>query len=163
MTPSKQVRGFTLLEILVVLVIISVLIGMASLSVNGASDTKRLEQAAQRVLLAADLAAQQAVLAARPIGMVFRENGFELNEYRQRWTPLETSARFAVNEFAPGIVLAANSLSDNAGENSPALIFLPDGENFLPEIELYDSNSTYSVILVPSTTGYRMTTPERRN
>ena len=83
MIQHRKASGFTLLEILVVLVIIGVLLGFASLSVSTAGDTKRLEESAQRIVLTAGLAAQRAVLTARPVGVVFHETGFSLSEFNR--------------------------------------------------------------------------------
>ena len=59
--------GFTLLELLVVLVIIGILLTMASLSVGGGGEQRQLREEAERITALLALAADEAILKNREL------------------------------------------------------------------------------------------------
>jgi general secretion pathway protein H len=68
-------RGFTLLEILVVVLIIGVVLGIATLAIRD-NPEQRLETEGQRFAALLRLAAQEAVLQSREVAVVFERNGY---------------------------------------------------------------------------------------
>ena len=68
---AMRARGFSLIEILVVLVVIGLMIGTVSLSVNVGSDPQDvLEEEAQRLQEFSRLAADRAVMTGEPMGLL---------------------------------------------------------------------------------------------
>jgi general secretion pathway protein H len=62
-------RGFTLIEILVVLLIVGILTGIAVLSLSSLGQASRREQAARRLAGLIELASQQAVIQGETYGL----------------------------------------------------------------------------------------------
>jgi general secretion pathway protein H len=78
--------GFTLLEILVVVVIAGITLGLVSLNVMP-SERKVLENEAQRISLLMQLARDEAIVRNQPIALEFVQNGYRFlvrdnNEWR---------------------------------------------------------------------------------
>lgn len=91
---NRWMRGFTLLEVLIVMAIVGVLAGMATLTLS-ATAGRDLDQAAQRFEQVAALVRDEAMLLgqARAIGLA--SDGYavltlvELEPGRRSWVPLE--------------------------------------------------------------------------
>jgi general secretion pathway protein H len=86
-TPGLRPRGFTLIEILVVLVIVGVVVAAVGMSVAG-SGARQLENAARRAQALVALACERAVLGGRDLGFAAVEGGlrfgyFELDGWHE--------------------------------------------------------------------------------
>ena len=84
--------GFTLIEVLVVLLIIGVIAGFAVLSISGNNTEDRIKEEAQRLSALIDLASQEAALQSEELGIFF--DGSEYTFVKQtngKWQPLNDS------------------------------------------------------------------------
>ncbi|UCG74183.1 MAG: type II secretion system minor pseudopilin GspH [Chromatiales bacterium] len=87
MAPEHS-RGFSLLELLVVVVIIGILATMFTLSVGITSGDRELEREADRLQALLQLASEDAVLQGRELGLRFYPDAYEfsvLDPVENRW------------------------------------------------------------------------------
>ena len=93
MTPS---RGFTLLEVMIVMLLIGVVASMAVLGSGLGLQGNPAEQAARRLQALAQLAADEAVLGGEAVGLGLTRGGYAFLQQRlvdpttYAWQPLET-------------------------------------------------------------------------
>lgn len=76
-TRRRRARGFTLVELLVVLVIAAVLGGLALLTLSTASPEARVARAMERAAAAMDAMCDRALFEARPYGVRFHDRGYD--------------------------------------------------------------------------------------
>jgi general secretion pathway protein H len=136
MVPVARARGYTLVELLIVLVVIGIMLGLVSLSLRDDRDA-RLARDVDRLETLFALAAEEAQLTSRPIAWRGDENGYAFYQRdRDRWMPLAGDAQFRERtwDLAPmRLVLAAadvprwsnNGLPDVDG--ATAIAFPRDG------------------------------------
>lgn len=84
-----KAKGFTLIEILVVVFVIGIVLTFASLSMNN-SDSRVLEEEAKRLMALMRLGSQQAVLESQELAIVFKDQGYEFEQIAEnKWLPLQ--------------------------------------------------------------------------
>ncbi len=103
-TPSNprfmRQRGFTLLELLVVLVIIGIMLGAVSFSTIQSS-RQRLQTDAQRLALLLQLAREEAIVRNAPTAFEATENGYHfLVRTENRWDVISDLDMLREREFA---------------------------------------------------------------
>jgi len=88
-TPS---RGFTLIEILVVIVIISISVGIVMVNFTGGGQAGLAKEEARRIQQLLRFAHQQAVIRAEEYGVRFYTQGYrfmQFDEDTQEWLPMQ--------------------------------------------------------------------------
>lgn len=101
-------RGFTLLELLVVLLIVGMLVGLASLSL-GNNEDRTLRAEAERIAALLELAAQEALLNGREMALELDGPAYRFLVYdpvEAQWQPL-ADPLFRARELPPSMALSA--------------------------------------------------------
>jgi len=118
--PTGRVRqsGFTLLELLVVLVIMGIMLGAVSLTAMQ-STRQRLQTDAQRVSLLLQLAREEAIVRNRPIAFEVQDKGYHFLVYNDnQWNKLEDLDSLRGRDFAlPETKLEIVSNDEQAASN----------------------------------------------
>lgn len=125
---SRAADGFTLIEVLVVLVIVGVVVGALTLSIGG-SGARELENAARRSEGLIRLACERATLGGRDIGFVAQADGMRFGYFEPTgWRPLgaEATDELRARAWGPGIEVQA----ERDGERIEATEDLPDAPPF---------------------------------
>ncbi len=82
-------RGFTLLELVVVIFIIGIMTGFAVMSI-GLGQADETEREAKRLRAILELALEEAVLNGRDLGLIVNEDGYQFTEFvAGLWMPIE--------------------------------------------------------------------------
>ncbi|MBA2491773.1 MAG: type II secretion system minor pseudopilin GspH [Gammaproteobacteria bacterium] len=104
--PRRRASGFTLIEILTVLVIIGIVVSMATLSLgNNAEGQVELEAERLRALI--ELAKEEALFDAQELGIAFWQNGYTFYRMEdQQWTPVEGDAELRPRTLPEGLSLS---------------------------------------------------------
>ena len=134
-------RGFTLIEIMVVTVIIGILATLVSLSIGNRALDDRMEVEARRLVQVLQLAQEEAEIKGVILGLRFTEEQVQLLalDEERKWSqyaaagPLRSRALpqpFTVELFIEGrAVPPASALEDGAdSDNEPQVLLLSSGE-----------------------------------
>jgi general secretion pathway protein H len=152
--PSQRVargpraRGFTLLEILVVMVIVAVLTTVGMISVGTLGADRGLDDEVERYSDVVAAAVEQAQLEGRDFGVHFAPDGYRVLAYaadRDRWEALADDRLYEFHRWPEG-VRAALSLEGRIVPPEPPR----DAAPLVPQVLLFSSGdvSPYVVTLV---------------
>lgn len=125
-------RGFTLIEIMVVMLVIGIVIGMISVNLEPDRETPVRDEA-RRLALLLQTVQQEAILQGRVFAVMIEREGYSfliLNDNRE-FTPVSGDEVMRARPLPPGIVISAvkvEGVPENGETRKPRLILLPTGE-----------------------------------
>lgn len=146
--PSRPGRyqhnpGFTMIEILVVMVVVGLLTALAIVNLGGGTELRQLNSQVRELFVLMQTARDQSILNNQEMGLEVTEEGYRFlifNDLEQRWQS-QSERLFQPREFPPGfsVVLFVDDdlprlVSDDAAER-PDIVFFSSGETTPFELE----------------------------
>ena len=138
---QRNTQGFTLVEVLMVVVILGIVASVVVVGFTGADRQRGLIREAKRLALVVEMARDESVLSGLEYGLDVLEDGYQFLVYdidRERWTTLtespysahEVVQDVALDLFIDDFALDPARLMSNAGldEATPEVIILSSGE-----------------------------------
>jgi general secretion pathway protein H len=147
-TPScaySNNRGFTLLEIMAVVVIVGVVMTFMTLSLGGDNRAEQIQREAQRLLALLELASDEAVMRSEQLALRVGEHDYEfmILAAGNQWLPLEDERPLRSRRLPKGIELRLE-----LEENPPPGLSAEDDEH--PQIFLLSSGEMTPFVLTLS-------------
>jgi len=157
--PARR-RGFTLLEVMVVVVIIGIMLGVSALSLRGDSHAKLLEREATRLAALLDMASQEAVMRGEQLAVRFRDDGYAFMVLADGgWRPVDDERALRARELPDDIRLRLE-LEDNPPpslvseeSDTPQVFLLSSGEMTPFVVTLWSPRSEQRYLLKGSLLG----------
>lgn len=158
MTLRKANLGFTMIEILVVMVVVGLLASLAIVNLGGGSEQRQLSSQVRELYVLMQTASDQAILNNQELGLSITEEGYRFmvfNELEDRWQG-QAERLFQAREFPPwiSVTLFADDdlprlVSDDAAER-PDVVFYSSGETTPFELEFMIAQSQNQMISLMS-------------
>jgi general secretion pathway protein H len=170
---QRSQHGFTLLELMVVIVLIGIILTFVVRSVGDGGRRDRIQREAQRITALVEMVGEEAVLQSSVMGMHFLEHGYEFMRYNgQKWKLIEKDELLRQRTLDPMIEMqlmvegfridleavtrATASGDEDEGEDEekegpkPQVVFLSSGERSAFELTLvYEDDESGFLLTVP--------------
>lgn len=136
---TPQQHGFTLIEILVVIVLIGIITSMAVINIGGQDDTE--EREARRLAAVLETASREAVIEARELGLILSDEGYRFTRLEQgEWRSDAFSQDRALRRHAfPEGVRLEVSTEGLPGSREPGAGNDDDDDNGRPHVLILSS------------------------
>jgi general secretion pathway protein H len=140
--PPRPGAGFTLIEILVVVVIIGIISAGIVLSVSVVGRDRELEKESDRLLALLTYAREQAELQTRDYGVMFQDDGYEFLAYdvrRSVWRSIHEDAALAPRRLPDGLAVSLSL------EARPVVLKRPkDAADKTPQVMIFSNGDLTS-------------------
>ena len=121
-------RGFTLIEILVVLLIVGITLGFALLAFGDFGSKRRIITAAEQFVNYVKFAQQQAILETSTLGISLNRNSYQILRYQasSNWQPVSNKRVFHAQHFPDSAIVHMESNVKKMG--NPQIIINASGD-----------------------------------
>ncbi|MFI4919476.1 MAG: type II secretion system minor pseudopilin GspH [Legionellales bacterium] len=122
-------RGFTLIEILVVIVIIGITVGFALIAFGDFGEGRRVLFAADQLVNTLRLAQQQAILETSTLGLRIDKTSYQILKFDKSstWSPIANKGIFKIKYFPTNAVVTLQTTNDIKA-NVPSIIINSSGD-----------------------------------
>lgn len=143
MRASQSSSGFTLLEILVVLIVVGLLASLAVVNMGGGTQQREMENEIRELYLLMQTASEQAILNNQELGLILEEDGYQfvlLDERTGEWEQ-QDERLFRPRTFPEWLVVTEYiddglpPLASEEDQLNPDVFFFSSGELSTFEIE----------------------------
>jgi general secretion pathway protein H len=98
--------GFTLMEVLLVVLLMGLAASAVTLSMGGSNQQKGLERVAHQFMMSAEMVLDETVLSGQFIGIVVEKDSYEYVYYDEgKWKKLEQDRLLSTRQMEPGVEL----------------------------------------------------------
>lgn len=150
-TGMRNNQGFTLIEIMVVIVIIGITVGFALIAFGDFGESKRILFAAEQLVNNLRLAQQQAILETSTLGLRIDNTSYQILQLQSnsQWHPISNKGVFKVNYF-PQNTLVTLKTNHHPQPGTPAIIINASGD-LTPFTLNFGSNKEHEIALLTGT------------
>lgn len=135
LTNTRHQSGFSLLELMVVMLIAGILVTLAVLSFNLGGQQSRVEEEVQRIRGVLELAQEQAILNHLELGLRFRRDAYSFLRLQDgKWVEMEDDRQFREHRLPDGMHFYVEvkdgslPLADAKGATEAMVYVLSSGE-----------------------------------
>ncbi|MDO9371392.1 MAG: type II secretion system minor pseudopilin GspH [Gammaproteobacteria bacterium] len=149
MKTAARPGGFTLLEVLVVVLIIGIILSFAVLKVSDRSRSETAQQEAERLAALLKLSSEEAVLQAREFALQLTAGGYEfLMLDKDAWKTLQDDGLLRPRRLPAEVTLSATiegeaTTPQDGRDQQPRIYLLSSGEMTAFTLDLRDAKSHY--------------------
>jgi general secretion pathway protein H len=121
-------RGFTLIEVLVVVLLMVIVVGMVGLKIGG-DEGRAVRQEADRLSVLLQTAQQEAILQGKVLALAMQEEGYEFQglDVKRKFTPLNDPV-LRPRELPPAMSIISLTLDNVPAGKDGRIILYPTGE-----------------------------------
>ena len=126
---ARSQRGFTLIEVAVVMLVIVIVLGIVSINLEPDRETPVREEA-RRLTLLLQTAQQESILQGKILALAIERQGYYflmLNE-NYEFRPIDDDEVLRARPLPSGIVISSVDIAGLPENEKPRLILLPTGE-----------------------------------
>ena len=122
-------RGFTLIEILIVIVIIGITAGFALIAFGDFGEGRRILFSAEQLVNTLKLAQQQAILETSTMGLRIDNTSYQILRFQDssNWEPISNKGIFKINYFPKNTVITLKT-NNKTPRGSPSIVINSSGD-----------------------------------